>query len=150
MDRSSSAETASIEEITSKSRLLVPPTLSLPLTIQHPTIYPRSALLQNLGLLSDPNLTSALTASILHQNALAPQLQNPLLGFQNRGRLFLMLLLEFQLRVTFLVKIFDILFIFQFPFGIRFGQKLVEKAARCDLQLNRRTPSKNDLTLTNI
>ena len=110
MDRSSSAETASIEEITSKSRLLVPPTLSLPLTIQHPTIYPRSALLQNLGLLSDPNLTSALTASILHQNALAPQLQNPLLGFQNRGRLFLMLLLEFQLRVTFLVKIFDILF----------------------------------------
>ena len=88
MDRSSSAETASIEEITSKSRLLVPPTLSLPLTIQHPTIYPRSAFLQNLGLLSDPNLTSALTASLLHQNALAPQLQNPLLGFQNRGRLF--------------------------------------------------------------
>ena len=85
MDRSSSAETTSIEEISAKGRLLVPPTLSLPLTLPQHTLYPRSAFLQNLGLLSDPNLTTALTASLLHQNALGAQLPNPLLGFQNRG-----------------------------------------------------------------
>lgn len=87
MDRSSSAETTSIEE-GSRSRLTLPQLSHLPLTLPNPALsaamIPRGTFLQNLGLLSDPALTSAITASILQQNAVN-HLQHPFYGFPGRG-----------------------------------------------------------------
>ena len=68
-----------------RGRLALP---QLPLSLNLPTssLIPRTSLLQNLGLLNDPALTSAITASIIQQNAVQQLQIPPFYGFPGRSK----------------------------------------------------------------